>query len=79
VVKRELSWKAKLSIYRSIYVLTLTVYILYIYLILPGNASGSPKRSWRVLLGRRKPGGGACLASTPPPDPTPDKQKKMDG
>jgi len=68
VVKRELSRKAKLSIYRSIYVPTL---------IWPGNASGSPRRNWRVWLGRRNPGG-PCLAGCHL-DPAPDKRMRMDG
>jgi len=48
-----------------------------IYLIWPGNASGSPKRNWRVLLGRWK-SGGPCLARCHH-DQAPDKQKKVDG
>jgi len=47
------------------------------YLVWPGNASGSPRRNWRVWLGRRKPGG-PCLAGCHR-DPAPDKRTKMDG
>jgi len=47
-----------------------------IYLIWPGNASGSPRRSWKVLLGRRK-SGGPCFAFCHW-DPAPDKWMKMD-
>ena len=42
-----------------------------IHLIWPGNASGSPRRSWRVLLGRAT-SGIPCLACFPR-DPAPDK------
>ncbi len=48
-----------------------------IYLIWPGNASGSPWRSWKALLGRGVSGLpylACCLR-----DPAPDKQNKMDG
>jgi len=48
-----------------------------IYLVWPGNSSGSPRRNWRVWLGRRKPGG-PCLASCHR-DPAPDKRTRMDG
>jgi len=48
-----------------------------IYLVWPGNALGSPRRHWRVWLGRRKPGG-PCLAGCPR-DPASDKRKRMDG
>jgi len=47
------------------------------YLVWPGNASGSPRRNWRVWLGRRK-SGGPCLAGCHH-DPAPDKRMKMDG
>ncbi|XP_061892442.1 uncharacterized protein LOC133642332 [Entelurus aequoreus] len=43
----------------------------------PGNASGSPRKSWTKWMGRRKsrlPCLGCC-----PRDPTSDKRKKMDG
>ncbi len=48
-----------------------------IYLIWPGNASGSPRRSWKMLLGRGA-SGLPCLVCCHC-DPAPDKQKKMDG
>ena len=43
----------------------------------PGNASGSPGKSWTKWLGRGK-SGLPCLGCCPR-DPTPDKRKKMDG
>ena len=43
----------------------------------PGNASVSPRRSWRKCLGRGK-SGHLCLDCCPR-DPAPDKRKKMDG
>jgi len=49
-----------------------------IYLIRPGNASGSPRRSWRVLLGRMKPGG-PCLACCHSTWPRISGRKLMDG
>ncbi len=43
----------------------------------PGNASVSPRKSWRKCLGRGK-SGHLCLDCCPR-DPAPDKRKKMDG
>uniref|UniRef100_A0A672ZTZ0 Cyclin-F n=1 Tax=Sphaeramia orbicularis TaxID=375764 RepID=A0A672ZTZ0_9TELE len=43
----------------------------------PGNASGSPRKSWRRCLGRGK-SGHPCLDCYPR-DPAPDKRKRMDG
>ncbi|XP_061923023.1 uncharacterized protein LOC133662864 [Entelurus aequoreus] len=43
----------------------------------PGNASGSPKKSWTKWLGRGK-SGLLCLGCCPR-NPTSDKRKKMDG
>ncbi|CAM4549683.1 unnamed protein product [Leuciscus chuanchicus] len=43
----------------------------------PGNASGSPRKSWRKCLGRGK-SGHPCLDCCPC-NPAPDKRKKMDG
>jgi len=48
-----------------------------IYPVWPGNASGSPRRNWRVWLGRRKPGG-PCLSGCHR-DPALDKRTRMDG
>ena len=48
-----------------------------LYPIWPGNASGSPRRSWRGGLGREMsgfPSWTCCLC-----DPTSDKRKMMDG
>jgi len=47
------------------------------YLFWPGNALGSPRRNWRVWLGRRKPGG-PCLGGCHR-DPAPDKRTRMEG
>ncbi len=43
----------------------------------PGNASVSPRKSWRKCLGRGK-SGHLCLDSCPR-DPVPYKRKKMHG
>lgn len=40
-------------------------------LVWPGNASGSPRRSWNVLLGNKK----SRIFSKPPACSTPDKNK----
>ncbi len=47
------------------------------YLIWPGNASGSPRRSWKTLLGRGT-SGTLCLACCHR-DPAPDKRNRVDG
>ncbi len=47
------------------------------YLILLGKALGSPRRSWKMLLGRGK-SGLPCLACCHC-SPTPDKWQNMDG
>uniref|UniRef100_A0A8D0CP50 Lamin L3 n=1 Tax=Sander lucioperca TaxID=283035 RepID=A0A8D0CP50_SANLU len=43
----------------------------------PGNASGSPSRSWLMWIGKGK--FGVPCWSCSPRDPTPDKRTKMDG
>ena len=43
----------------------------------PGNALGSPRKSWMKWLGKGK-SGLPCLGCCPH-DPTPDKRQKMDG
>lgn len=48
-----------------------------IYLIWPGNASGSPRRSWEVLRGRRA--SRITFWARCQCDPTHEKQAKMDG
>jgi len=51
---------------------------IIIYPIWPGNASGSPRRSWRALLERRTSGGGPCLACCHG-HPAPEISGRMDG
>ena len=43
----------------------------------PGNASGSPRQSWSMWLGKGK-SGAPCLSCCPR-DPTPEMRMKMDG